>query len=96
MVDILPADGSNPVDNYLTIEQELAKFDEDLFQKTRILAINKVDLIAEQEREECISQFLKDINHKGNSFNISALNGLGCKTLIYALAELIEQVTNEE
>jgi GTP-binding protein len=96
VVDILPADGSNPADNYLTIEQELAKFDEGLFQKPRILAINKVDLIAEEKREECTSQLLESIGYKGKSFNISALNGLGCKPLIYGLSELIEQVSNEE
>jgi GTP-binding protein len=96
VVDILPADGSNPADNYLIIEQELAKFDEGLFQKPRILAINKVDLIAKEEREECIDQLLKTIGYKGKSFSISALNGLGCKPLIYGLSELIEQVTNDE
>ena len=49
VIDILPADESNPVDNYLIIEQELAKFDKDLFHKPRILAINKVDLIVDRK-----------------------------------------------
>jgi GTP-binding protein len=96
VVDILPVDGSNPADNYLTIEQELAKFDEGLFQKPRILAINKVDLIAEEEREEYVDQFLKATGYEGKSFNISALNGFGCKLLIYGLSELIQQVANDE
>ena len=96
VVDIMPADGSNPVDNYLIIEQELAKFDEDLFHKPRILAINKVDLIAEQDRQESIDQLLKAIDYHGESYKISALNGLGCKSLIFGLAELIEKVKNEE
>jgi len=96
VVDILPADESNPVNNYLIIEQELAKFDKGLFHKPRILAINKVDLIAEQGREEYVNKFLKAIDYKGNSFSISALNGLGCKSLVYGLSELIEQITNEE
>jgi GTP-binding protein len=96
VVDIMPADGSDPVDNYLIIEQELAKFDKSLFQKPRILAVNKVDLIPEEEREECVNQLLKAIDYKGELYNISALNGLGCKSLIYGLAELIEKVKNEE
>ena len=96
VLDIMPADGSNPVDNYLTIEKELEKFDDNLFQKPRILAINKVDLVAEEEREKSVKQLLKDISYKGKSFNISALNGLGCKPLVFGLAELIEQVNNEE
>ena len=96
VVDIMPADGSDPVDNYLIIEQELAKFDKSLFQKPRILAVNKVDLIPEEEREECVNRLLKAIDYKGELYNISALNGLGCKSLIYGLAELIEKVKNEE
>ena len=96
VVDIMPADGSNPAENYLKIEQELEKFDKNIFQKTRLLAINKVDLIAEEDHQEFINQFIKSIDYKGKSFNISTLNGLGCKSLIYFLAELIEQMKNEQ
>ena len=54
VVDILPADGSNPVNNYLAIESELKKFDEGLFSKPRILAINKVDLIEKEKLNKVI------------------------------------------
>jgi len=34
--------------------------------------------------------------YKGIAFNISALNGLGCKSLIFGLYDLIEQKNEEE
>ena len=91
VVDILPADGSNPVSNYLTIESELKKFDDNLFKKPRLVAINKIDLIEEIKRDRVIKDFLKKIKYKGNSFTISALNGMGCKSLIFGLYDLIDE-----
>ena len=91
VVDILPADGSNPVSNYLTIESELKKFDDNLFKKPRLVAINKIDLIEEIKRDRVIKDFLKKVKYKGNSFTISALNGMGCKSLIFGMYDLIEK-----
>jgi len=96
VVDILPADGSNPVKNYLSIESELKKFDEGLFSKTRILAINKVDLIEKGNLNKVINKFVKKIKYNGKVFNISALNGFGCKPLVFELSELIERENDEK
>jgi len=96
VVDILPADGSNPVDNYLAIESELKKFDEELFTKPRILAINKVDLIEKENLNRVINKFVKKVKYKGKAFNISALNGFGCKALVFGLSELIERENDEK
>ena len=91
VVDILPADGSNPVNNYIIIESELKKFDDNLFKKPRLVAINKIDLIEESKRHGVIKDFLKKVKYKGNSFTISALNGMGCKSLIFGMYDLIEK-----
>ena len=96
VVDILPADDSNPVDNYLAIESELKKFDEELFNKSRILAINKVDLIEKENLNKVINKFVKKVKYKGKAFNISALNGFGCKSLVFGLSELIERENDEK
>ena len=79
----------------MTIESELKKFDEELYKKPRYVAINKIDLIEENKRDKIIKDFLKKVKYKGNAFNISALNGMGCKSLIFGLYDLIEQ-KNEE
>ena len=96
VVDILPSDVSDPVKNYLTIESELKKFDDELYKKPRLVAVNKIDLIEDSEREKTIKNFIKKIKYKGSAFNISALNGLGCKSLIFGLYDLIEQKNEEQ
>lgn len=51
VLDLLPMDGSNPEDNYETIERELALHDERLARLPRILALSKADLVPPEEAE---------------------------------------------
>jgi len=88
VIDILPADGSDPVYNYRVIEKELEKYDRQLFDKPRIMAINKIDLINKDEQEETVNDFLKGSGYDGEVFQISAINGTGCKGLVYGLFNL--------
>ncbi len=44
MLDIMPLDGSDPVDNYHTIREELAQHSETLAQKKEVIVCNKIDL----------------------------------------------------
>lgn len=94
IVDIAPKDKSLVIDNYLMIENELLKFDKNIFNKPRILVINKIDLIEEENRQNHIDEFLQAINYKDKSFNISSLDGSGCKSLVYYLADLIDKMNN--
>lgn len=84
----MPIDGSDPVYNYKTIEKELAKYDQDLADKPRILAINKVDLLSDKDRDKSVKGFIKSISYSGEAYSISALNGMGCKELVYGLFHL--------
>ncbi|SFV60234.1 GTP-binding protein Obg [hydrothermal vent metagenome] len=89
IVDVLPSDNSNPVDNYKTIENELKKYSTKLANKHKILALNKLDLIPEDKRDELIKKLIKEMGFSGEFFKISAINGLGCKNLIYHLNNII-------
>lgn len=91
VVDIMPADASDPVYNYNTIEKELTKYDQQLSEKPRLLAINKVDLLDNKDVDGVVDKFIENINYKGNFFKISALNGLGCKELVYGLFNLTKE-----
>jgi GTP-binding protein len=96
VVDIFPSDGSEPAQNYQTIESELLKFDQKSYKKPRILAINKVDVISKKKKKKVINEFTSKIDYNGTVFIISALNGLGCKSLVFGLAELIKSNENEQ
>jgi GTP-binding protein len=95
VVDIFPSDGSDAAQNYQTIESELLKFNQELYNKPSILAINKVDLLSNNEEKKVINEFTSKIDYNGTVFSISALNGKGCKSLVFGLAELIKSNENE-
>ena len=52
VLDVAPLDGSDPDDNFETIENELAVYDERLATLPRILALSKVDLISPEQATE--------------------------------------------
>lgn len=91
IVDVFPADESDPVANYQTIENELKKYSDKLADKPKILALNKLDLIPENKRKAFIKKILTKMNYQGEIFEISAINGLGCKRLIYTLNNKINE-----
>ena len=70
-----------------------AQIDRDLYSKNmqKYVRSSKIDLIEEVKRDRVIKDFLKKVKYKGNSFTISALNGMGCKSLIFGLYDLIEE-----
>jgi GTP-binding protein len=51
VLDLAPLDGSDPFDNYTTIEAELAAHDPRLAALPRILALSKADLVTPEDAE---------------------------------------------
>jgi GTP-binding protein len=92
LVDIAPYDETaNPVAEAHAIVNELKKYDESLYQKPRWLLLNKMDMLPADEREQYRQQFLKDFGWDGKCFIISALTGEGCKEVVYAIMEFLDQ-----
>ena len=91
MVDALPADGSNPVDNAEQIITELGKFSETLAQKERWLVINKADLLDDELLEQLKKDLRERLSWEGEIYTISALNNAGCQDLCEALMTSIEE-----
>ncbi|MBZ0093834.1 MAG: GTPase ObgE [Sulfuricella sp.] len=92
LVDIAPYDETaNPVTEAHAIVNELKKYDESLYQKPRWLLLNKMDMLPADERDQYRQQFLKDFGWDGKCFIISALTGEGCKEVVYAIMEFLDQ-----
>lgn len=92
IVDIVPMDDNfDPIDDAKSILLELKKYDELLYQKPRWLVINKVDMLSEGNEKEICTEFIHNLGWNGKSFIISALSGKGCKQLIYAIMDYLEQ-----
>lgn len=80
IVDLAPFDPEvDPVREALAIVEELRKYDETLYLKPRWLALNKLDLIPEEERAERVAAFLQAYGEVERHFQISALKGDGCR-----------------
>ncbi|MDO8962560.1 MAG: GTPase ObgE [Methylophilus sp.] len=91
LVDIAPFDDAvSPVDEAKAIVNELKKYDEDLFNKPRWLVLNKIDMVP--DAKQVVADFVKSYGWDGRVFSISAISGLGCKELTYAIMDHLEQV----
>ena len=96
IVDIAPFDDSvDPVQEARAIIAELKKYDEDLYNKPRWLVLNKLDMIAEDERDILRVEFLKSFGWDQPCFGIAAISGEGCQALTYAIMDFLDQNRNE-
>ncbi|EDP58367.1 Obg family GTPase CgtA [Vibrio sp. AND4] len=96
MIDIMPVDQSDPVQNALTIIDELEQYSEKLAGKPRWLVFNKTDLMLEEEANEKIQEILDALGWEDEYFKISAINRNGTKDLCYKLADFMENLPREE
>jgi GTP-binding protein len=100
VVDLLPLDGRDPLQDIKIIANELAKYDEDLLSKERWLVFNKSDLLLPEEVEELVQKMIKKLKWKGKYFVISGLGNEGTQELtqqtMYYLESLKKQAEEEQ
>jgi GTPase len=92
VVDVLPVDGSEPIDNYRTVERELERYAAEVHAKPRLIALNKVDLAIPELMEELRRNF----EPEGQVFPISAVTGEGLEPLLYAMVELVKSAPSPQ
>jgi GTP-binding protein len=100
LVDIAPINESvDPANEFRSIEKELRKFSDDLSDKPRWLVINKMDLLAEDQRSAAREGLLKGLEWQGPFFEISAISGEGTEKLAQAVMlefERLDEIAAEE
>ena len=89
LVDVLPADGGDPVANAKSIVAELEKYSETLAGKERWLVLAKVDLMSNEALAEVEARLREVLDWRGGIHHISALTGTGCEGLCEALMQAI-------
>jgi GTP-binding protein len=91
LVDIVPLDPeADPVRDAKAIVMELRHYDQALFDKPRWLVLNKLDLVPEDERAARVKAFVKAFKWKGPVFAIAAVNGTGCRELVWKLQDWLD------
>lgn len=91
VVDIAPADESDPVAAIVAIAHELEKFSPALAEQERWLVLNKCDLVLDEEIDQVATDITDRLGWTGPVYRISAATGDGCQDLIYALMNAIEE-----
>lgn len=90
LVDVLPYEGTvDPVDGFNIISHELEKFSPELAARDRWLVLNKVDLLAEDERDEICAAFVERLQWQGPVYQISAMNKIGTQLLMYDIQKYL-------
>ena len=99
LVEVCPADASDPVQNYLTLEKELEKYSHGIAEKDRWLVFSKLDLLPEEEADAFIKDFLDAVKFDGPVFKIAALARKGTSDLTNSIQKYIlekQEVEDEE
>ncbi|PYO58067.1 MAG: GTPase CgtA, partial [Candidatus Rokuibacteriota bacterium] len=80
LVDLDPANGRDPVEDYRTIHDELEAYSKELSRRPQIVAANKAELPGTEERRRALEQFCAA---EGVPFHaVSAITGLGLSALV--------------
>ncbi len=91
ILDIMPADGSDPAENYKTVRSELERHSEALARKQEVIVANKIDLDPQGKIVEHLrSKLDKDIH------SVSAVTGEGIRELSELLWKKVKETKTEK
>ncbi len=92
MIDILPIDGTQPIDAYRQIRAELEAYSPKLAAKPEILVANKMDLTG---AGEALADLRTELPGK-QIYAVSAVAGTGLRPLLEQLWEAVERAPESE
>jgi GTP-binding protein len=87
IIDIMPTDGSDPVENYKAIRGELENYSKALAQKPEVIVANKIDLDPDGIIVKELTEKLRQPVHP-----ISAVTGSGVKELSELLWHKVKEI----
>ena len=97
LVDIAPLhEAASPAADFRGIQNELAKFSDDLGTKPRWLVINKIDLLAVDQLAAAKERLLGELGWDGPVYEVSAVSGEGTETLGQAVMQYLDASANPE
>lgn len=97
LVDLAPFDPqADPVRDARAIIGELERFSPELAGRERWLVLNKMDLLAEEERDKAGAAFVEALGWQGPVYRISAISGEGCKALVGDIMQRLKELDEDE
>jgi GTPase len=93
VVDVLPIDESDPMENFKIIEKEITLYSPEIASRPRIIALNKIDLLSAEE----VAKRVKEFEKTGFPvFAISGVTNLGLEPLLNKMTDIVEANTASE
>lgn len=96
LVDLAPVDGSDPVQQALTIIAELEKYSTALADKPRWLVLNKTDMLSDEDVTAISAEIVAALNWEGPVYKISALQGDARQGLVYDIMQYLDALPAAE
>ena len=91
VIDAAGSEGRDPYQDYININNELKKYSEYVSHIPQVVALNKIDLIDPDIREEYLAELKNQIGKDVPIFEISAVAFMGLNELIKYVADLVEK-----
>ena len=93
LVHIVDSTAENPIENYEKINTELKKHSEKLANLYQIVALNKIDSIDDDRKQELYNEFK---TKAADVFLISAVTGENVEQLKYFMGEKVDEIEKPE
>lgn len=94
IIDAFPLEGTDPFENYKLIEEELKKYSSAVYQKPRIIALNKIDMASDDENLNTIFTRFKNLDVP--VFPISNVTRKGITELLYSVVDQVKRSDESE
>ncbi len=96
LVDCFPLDETDPVANFELIEAELKNYSEALWNRPRIVAVNKVDIYGSADAPE-VQSIVKSLSERtgGKVYAISGVSGVGLDSVVQEMARVLDEESNK-
>ncbi len=88
VLDVSGIEGRDPIEDFVAINKELANYSEKLSRKYQIVALNKIDLLMDEDTLPRVTKHFEDLGYE--VFAINALTGEGMTALMERAWYLVE------
>ncbi|MDE6567515.1 MAG: GTPase ObgE [Lachnospiraceae bacterium] len=96
MADAASTEGRDPINDISVINQELARYSEELAKRPQVIAANKTDVFYGNEEETVITLLREEFEPQGiQVFPISAVSGRGVRELLYYVKQLLNEIPSD-
>lgn len=93
LLDLSPATGRDPIEDYETLNRELAAYSPELSKKPQIVAPNKIDITEAREKLQEVKKYFD--KKRITIYPVSSATGEGLKELVHETARRLEMLIAE-